>query len=143
MANFSKSLNELVASHLNANTKVARSYPLVKDTTLVFAIPQTDEEANTWVQTEEGGWNSLHTIDGRAISVASIVRIGNGLPYTSGKEVAMRLAEFASWEDVATHQVTLRVVRVDQRQAIGNNGEPQMRNYYVFEYIGVPATEAN
>lgn len=134
MANFSKNLNEIVVSHLNANTKVARSYPLVPDTTLVFAIPQTDAEAEAWVRTEEGGWNSLHTIDERAISVASIVRTGNGLAFTCGTEVAKRLEEFASWEN-NEHHVTLKVKRVDQRQALGDNGEPQMRNYYVFELV--------
>lgn len=134
MVNFSKNLNEILVEYLNANTKVARSYPLVPDTLLVFAIPTTDDEAKAWIHTEQGGWNSLHTADERAVSVASIVRMGNGLSYTSGNEVAKRLEEFVSWAD-ASGNVTLKVKRVDQRQALGDNGEPQMRNYYVFELV--------
>lgn len=129
MSNLNKNNVEALTTKLQAlNLGNAYSMPITEGNTYHIVLP-TNDTFEDWVKEQTNGWYGITTQEGITLSVQALTRTGNGLSFTR-TSVAERLLELV---EMADSILALRVTKVTQRNAISQEGRPQIRNYYTFE----------
>lgn len=108
----------------------ARSLPVVVGDVFTFTLSdalfmQRDEQ----IGGEHRAWVDLVADDDTHISATQITRRNNGLDL-EGNTILERIDSFVQQFDEDTHQITLRIAQIRQRQF--ENG---VSNYYIFEVV--------